>query len=465
MMINQTDVPRIGLFRRLLNSVAKLFPAKERSEGYAEQRAEEKWEETYKDTRAVNYTEIFASRLTNYALYGASVTADDEVMNDTLKRMMRKARKASNWALAVGRAYLVPYMVGGEVYTDIIPQSRAVVTRKVGDDILGFACLADLRKVGTKTYARWTMYDYDLTRKAFVVENKATDFKSDSEVSLASVGEWADILPYIEFQGVEKPLFGFVDSPKDNRDTDNTNGASITFGCNGTVDELHDNIKWFSEEFRKKVARLGVDKSMLDKGAMLEQYVLPFNSGGMNGGNLFEVFDPPMRDQSYISRGDSVSARLEKQVGTSSGILTPADTSMATATQVRRAMFDTIAMVDAIRESFENAIDALTYAYEVYLGILGKPFNKGYTVKKIWSQAYIDDDMERFNKITQGHSAGVVSDLEYRREIFPNETPEEAEKALEEIEASKPDPFDMMAGNDGGDGAEEPQDGSEDSEA
>ena len=460
MMINQTDVPRIGLFRRLMNSVRRLFPNKERTEGYMEQRVEEHWEESYKDIRAVNYTEIFANRLTNYALYGSSVTADDEVMNAALNRFMRKARKASNWALAVGRAYIVPYMVGGEVYTDIIPQSRAVVTRKVGDDILGFACLADIRKVGNKTYARWTLYDYDPTRKAFAVENKATDFKSDTEVALASVAEWADILPYIEFHGVEKPLFGFVDSPKDNRDTDMTNGASITFGCEGTVAELRDNIKWFNDEFRKKVARLGVDKAMLDKGATLDEYTMPFN-GGNNGGGLFEVFDPPMRDQSYISRGDSVSARLEKQVGTSNGILTPADTSMATATQVRRSMFDTIAMVDAIRESFETAIDALTYAYEIYLGLLGKPFNKGYTVKKLWSTAYIDDDMERFNKITQGHSAGVVSDLEYRREIYPNETPEEAEKAIAEIEATKPDPFDMMAGGDGGDGAEQPQDGSE----
>ena len=64
MMINQTDVPRIGLFRRLLNSIAKLFPTKERSEGYVEQRVEEHWEEIYKDTREINYTEIFANRLT-----------------------------------------------------------------------------------------------------------------------------------------------------------------------------------------------------------------------------------------------------------------------------------------------------------------------------------------------------------------------------------------------------------------
>lgn len=442
------DVSRYGFFRRIGPTLAYLFKGKKPTEGYVEQRTEEQFESDYRDTKNINYTEIFAGRLTNYTLYGGTVTADDEEINKALARLMKKARKVSVWALAVGRSYLVPYITGGEVYTDIIPQSRSIVTRQRGDDILGFACLSDLRTVGNKRYARWTHYDYDPVRKIFSVENKATNFTSNGEVALSVVAEWADILPYIEFSGVEKPLFAFVDSPKDNRDTDMTQGAAITFGCKETIEELRKNHGDFFNEFDLKEAHLAVDKAMLDWDGKIPKKFISFNS---SNGKVFEIYDPVLRDQSYINREDAVSKRLEKQVGTSGGILTNAETAMATATQVRRAMFDTVSMVDAIRSSFEDAIDVLCYAYEVYLGLLGRRVKPGYAVTSTWSQSYIEDDTERFNKVQQGHTSGVVSDLELRREIYPNESPEDAERALKEIEESKPDPFEYVAGPDGGD--------------
>lgn len=450
----QTNVNmRGGFFRHIGAAVSKLFRRKA-IEPREEQKGEEFSEEVYRLGAKVNYTEIFANRLTNYALYGGTVSCDDEEIEKCLKRLMKKSRKAVIWSLVVGRVYLVPYTVGNEIYTDIIPQSRSIVTRRRGDDVLGFACMADLRVVNNKKYARWTLYDYDDKRKVFSIENKATAFLRGTEVPLGVVEEWEDILPYMEITGVEKPLFGIVDSPKDNRSTDSIEGAPITFGCGGTILELLKNIKEFEEEFDKKISRLGVDKAMLSQDAWgaLDKYVMPFNSSIPGSASLFEVFSPDIRDQAYINRSLSVEGRLEKQVGTSNGILTPADTSMATATQVRRAMFDTTAMVDVIRETFEGAVKDVCDAYAVYLSLMSKPYNSGYTVTASWSNAYIEDDMERFQKIQQAHSAGIVSDIEYRREIYPNESPEEAQKALDEIAADRPDPIKYMAGFDGGDG-------------
>lgn len=441
-----------GLLRQIGASMAALF-RKNAVESRVEQREEEFSEEAYRWGQRVNYTEIFANRLTNYALYGSSVTADDGEINACLGRLMRKARKAVIWSLVTGRTYLVPYTVGGRIYTDLIPQSRSIVTRRRGDDVLGFACLSDLRVVGKNKYARWTLYDYDDTRRVFTVENKATAFLQGTELPLGVVEEWAEILPYVEISGVDRPLFGFVDSPRDNKSTDSLDGASITAGCGATIAELLKNLREFEEEFDKKTTRLGVDKAMLspETGRALDQYVMPFN-GGMGAGALFEIFSPDIRDQSYIQRSLSVEGRLEKQVGTSSGILTPADTSMATATQVRRSMFDTTAMVDAIREGFERAVNDVCAAYAIYLSLMHRPFNSSFTVTASWSNVYLEDDMERFQKVQQAHTSGIVSDFEYRREIYPNESPEEAKRALDEIKRNRPDPIEYMAGLDGGDG-------------
>lgn len=444
-----TNSTNYGFFQRIRPTLAYLFKGKKPEEGYVEQAVEGKAEEVYRDLKNVNYSEIFSTRLTNYALYGGTITVDDEELSAALSRLMHKARKVSSWALAVGRVYLVPYVIGGEIYTDIIPQSRSIITRRRGDDVFGFACLSDLRTVGRNKYARWTHYDFDPVRKAFVIECKATNFNTGAEVSLSIVEEWADIQPYMEIQGVAAPLFAFVDSPKDSRDTDLSQGAPIILGCDKTIAELRKNHQDFFDEFDLKEAHLGVDKGLLDKNGEIPKKSVNFN--GTNG-NLFEIFDPALRDASYIAREDAVAKRLEKQVGTSSGIITNAETAMATATQVRRAMFDTISMVDAIRKSFEEAADALCKAYAVYLGLLGRRVAEGYTVTASWSQSYIEDDMERFNKISQAHSAGIVSDFEYRREIYPNETPEEAEEALAKIKANEPDPIEFLAGSDGGDG-------------
>jgi hypothetical protein len=54
------------------------------------------------------------------------------------------------------------------------------------------------------------------------------------------------------------------------------------------------------------------------------------------------------------------------------------------------------------------------------------------------------DPQEEFSEMTQLHSAKVVSDVELRRLKYPNETPEEAQKVIDEIKASQPDPFEEM---------------------
>lgn len=456
-MNNELNNKSYGFWDNLIETIKRLFSKKNSGETYVDQRVEAKWERDYKNISDVNYTEIFSSRLKNYVLSGSSITSDDEQINICLQRCMDKAGKWVSMAIGIGRCYLVPYIIGDIIYTDIIPQSRAVITSTQGDDILGFASISDVRNIEKKWYIRWTDYEYDPILKTFTIENKATTLNSRAEVPLSIVPEWKDIQPYISFSNIERPLFGYVDSPKDNRNTDKLQGASITLGCAGTIDEILKNNKQFMHEYDGKEIQLGINKLMMDSergkaqgmgGERAYSYVM-FN--GVDTNELFQVFSPDIRDQSYINRDEAVKGRLEKQVGTSNGILTHADTAMATATQVRRAMFDTTAMINEVRRSIDVAARNLCYTYEIYLSIIGIPYNKNYSIKSLWSTEYMQDDMERFDKVSRAHTSGVASDVELRREVYPNETPEEAEAAIEKIKSERPDPLDYMVGRDGGD--------------
>ena len=178
----------------------------------------------------------------------------------------------------------------------------------------------------------------------------------------------------------------------------------------------------------------------------MQEHILTETVGKLGTGtsDLFSVYSPDIRDQAYRDRLLHLFARLEKQVGTSSGILTPADTSMATATQVRRAMYDTWAMVGRMRASIEAGMHSVAYGYYVMLAVVGTPVQE-YALTFDWSDDLLTDSAEQFTQIAQGHSAGVVSDVEYRRFFYPNESPEEAQKVLDEINKNKPEPFDIFS--------------------
>lgn len=445
--------------RQFLQSALRLFSAKGKArETYLEQRREERWDADYKDKRRINFVEIFSNRLATYAMNGSTLNCDDETLDGHLYAVWCRSAKWLPLAIGVGRVYLVPYIVGNRVYTDYIAQSNVIATDFTGDELTGFICVSDVKTVGRERYARLTHHQYDADAKTYTVINKAVIQRSGNyggDVPLSVVPEWADLLPEITFTGVESIPFGYVDSPKDNRNADKMQGASICDGCEGTIKEIYDTVDQYTIEFDHKRSVLGVDRHMIDQETMqrnggrvaiTQEYILTENTGRLGTGStdLFSVYSPDIRDAAYRDRLLHLFARLEKQVGTSNGILTPADTSMATATQVRRAMYDTWAMVGRIRTSVEQAMYNLAYGMTVMLGVIGVAVAEDAVLTFDWSQDLLKDSAEEFSQMTQGHSAKVISDVEMRRFFYPTESTEEAQKALEEIRKGQPDPFDEL---------------------
>lgn len=425
-----------GLWLFFRNLFFKLF-RKDSSESNLDSRKEGEWEKEYERIDRINFAEIFATRLTNYTLDGFSFDCDNDDINEVIDALMDKSYKWAQMAFGVGRVFLVPYITGGKIYTDIIPQGRAWTTSMKGDDVLGVGVLADIRVKNNRRYYRLTSYDFDPETKTFTIENKATN-DSGAEVALSTFAEWADIEPVITFKGVEKPLFSFVDCPKDNRTTDKLQGAPITFGCDDTIAEIRETLKQYFDEYDLKQSFLGVNKAMLDKDGKINSKLYRTFVCSPNS-SLFEIFSPDIRGTAYESRLLNLFARLEKQVGTSSGILTPADVSMMTATQVKRALYDTLAMVERMRKSIDKAIRALCYCYEVYFPFIGKATPKQYELRLYWEDKMLQDTTERFQNLMQAKGF-AVKDEEIRQFLFPNETAEERAAAVQEIRDSQPEP-------------------------
>ena len=431
--IKFNSVGFFGYFRKVFFRLFK----KKAKESRFESRKENQWDAEYESIDKINFAEIFASRLTNYTLDGFSFRCDDEDITAAVDRLIDKSYKWVQMAYGVGRVFLVPYIVEGKIYTDIIPQGRAWVTSSIGDDVIGIGVLADIRTENNRRFYRLASYEYDPVAKTFTVENKAIN-DNGAEIALTTFKEWESIEPLITFKGVEKPLFAFCDCPKDNRTTDKLQGAPITFGCDDTIKEIRELLKQYAEEYDRKQTWLGVDRLMLGKDGKPDSRLFR-TFDGKSTENLFEIFSPDIRDNAYRQRMLDLFSRLEKQVGTSNGILTPADTANATATQVRRSMYDTLAMVNQMRKSVDKAIEALTYCYIVYYGIIGKSVPAETVVATVWDDPMLYDASERFSQLMQARGT-AVSDEEVRQFLYPNEDYEETKARVQEIRESTPEP-------------------------
>lgn len=450
-------------FRTALDKALNLFKQRNKAaETLMNQRTEERWARQYMaNDLPMNLAEVFAVRLTNYSANGSTIESADEAVNDVLNKLWAKLYKWLPLGIAIGRVYLLPYICGDQIYISFVPQSQVIETDIAGDQVIGFVCVADTKSASNKTYCRIEHYAFDRATRSYSITNKAVEKSSGAEVDLSVIPAWGKIQPVLVFTGVDAPLFGYVDSPRDNRLPSKPAGAGILYGCDNTVREIMECIKQYETEYSNKVSVLGVNQTMLANefnpatgqsmpgavsSAQLPPRYIKYDAIGKLGADqsdLFSVFSPDIRSQSYQERLLELFGRLERQVGTSAGILTPADTAQATATQVRRTMYDTLCMVDRIQASIEQAVDAVAYATSMMLAAIGKPTGD-YTPSITWGDGMEQAKDEHFQMMAQAHSAGVISDAEFRQEVYPNESIEEAQAAVEKIRAEKPDPLEAM---------------------
>ena len=154
--------------------------------------------------------------------------------------------------------------------------------------------------------------------------------------------------------------------------------------------------------------------------------------------DFWEVFSPEIRQSSYYERLRELYSRLEKEIGTSAGILTEIETANATATAIKRALYDTLTIVDDLRDNLEQGFDDFFKACDVLANAYNVVPSGTFEISFDWDLSLLEEPSETYNQYVQGVSQGVVKKEELRQFIFSDETLEESKKAIEEIEEETP---------------------------
>ena len=402
----------------------------------------------YESINDINFNAIISNMLANYVVSDSNmnIEADNkraELLSKTGQSMWKKAKKITSMSFGFGGLFIVPYVQRGKIYYSLVPQSRVTIDSTDGDLITGLTILAERKEISqsvgqSKVYIRWS--NYRLNGNIITIEQKFTD---GTGKTIPAPDFWKNMMTKQVIANVDRVLVGFVKSPINNRRSNDKYGVPITYGCDATIKEIKDTMKQIVREFELKEAFVGVDYTMFNG-----EHGLPTNGlyRKIDAGedNFWEVFDPQFRDSSYFARLQELYKRLEHEVGTSYGIISEVTTPQATATEIRKAMYDTFVLCDDMRSNLEKGLEDFFYSCDVLANTYNLSPQGEYNVSFDWSYSLLEDTDSEWNHLTQGLNLGVVKETEVRQWIFPDETIEESEKAIEEIKASEPSIEDML---------------------
>lgn len=408
----------------------------------------------YFDNTAENITALVANTLATLAFGDADITITDgktanatanserlELLEGLLERETTAAKRNVAAGLGVGMIVTIPYSVdngmGRKIYTSTVTRDRVYITGVQGSDITQCVVLSDMfTSDDNRRYFRWTSYTVD--GGVYTIRNKATT--EGNEVSLSSVERWAGIPGEVRIAGVDKLPLGIFRCPTANRRPDDITGVPITFGCDATLRKIAQTLDDIETEFRNKKVRILADRTLLrnnydDNGNLIRRDLDDslFVKMGESDRLGLDIFDPALRESSYYFKLQQHFAFLEKEIGVSRGVLTDSETKNATATEIRRAMYQTFCMLDDVHREYERYLDQLMYGINVLCNFYGLASDTRYEIKYDWSYALLEDTSETFRQLMEAYSAGAERTAELRMFIHPDEDLDTAQAAVDEI--------------------------------
>ena len=404
-----------------------------------------KYARLYESIDDINFASIFSNKLANYTISDSNMNIEGdnarvELLNKTGQSMWKKGKKIVSMAFGYGGVIIVPYVKGGKIYYNLVPQDRLTIDETDGELITGATVLAEKKVIsGTinKTiYLRWT--NYQVKNGNMVITQQYSDEDGNK---IPAPEFWKDIQEVRTISNVDRVLFGYIKSPINNRKANDKYGVPITYGCEATILEIKETMKQLIREYELKECFVGADVTMFNGKNALPSNGL-FKKIDSTSDDFFEVFDPQFRD--YTTRLQELYKRLEHEIGTSYGILSEVDSQQATATEIKRSMFDTFTICDDMRTSIEKGMEDFFYACNVLANAFNLSPQGEYELSFDWSYSLVEDTATECSQLTYGLTKGVVKEVEVRQWLLPDETLEESQKAIDEIKEEQPNVDDLL---------------------
>lgn len=406
----------------------------------------------YQDIQNINFNAIFSNKLGKYVANDNSIEiiGDNlraELLSKTAQSMWKKIAKIASMSFGYGGILIIPYVKGGKIFYNLVPQTRLTIDETTGDLITGATILAEKKVISTgiseKIYLRWT--NYKIENNNLIITQQYTNENG----AIIEVPEfWKNIQQVMSISNVDRVPFGYIKSPINNRKSNDKYGVPITYGCESTIEEIRECLIQIRKEFELKEVFVAIDSTAFGKNNKLPASGI-FKKLDTTADDFWQIFDPAFRDSSYYNRLQELYARLEKEIGTSRGILTDPLSTYQNTDETKRALYDTLSIINAMRENIEQGLEDFFYSCNILANAYNLTPMGEYEVKYDWDFGLIESTTEQWSQLVTAYSKGVIKDEELRQFIYPSEELEVTEKVIQEIKEKNPSIQDLLGTNNG----------------
>ena len=265
--------------------------------------------------------------------------------------------------------------------------------------------------------------------------------------SLQEVPQWANLEEEVQIKDVDRLLFGYFRMPEANTiDPYSPLGVSAYSRVVSLIkdaDEQYSRMLW---EYEGGELAIDVDRDALaiqSYGNGQTQTQLPtkqqrlFRKVDLNSEETYNVFAPPLRDESISHGLNLILTRIEDVVGFSRGTISEdVGLQVKTATELKINKQRSYATNKDIQQALEDALRDTVYAMDVYCKLYNMTPPGEYQISFKWDDSIIVDTETELEKRMSMISAGITSKLETRMWYF-GETENQAKAALQKVEDEK----------------------------
>lgn len=310
---------------------------------------------------------------------------------------------------AGGGLVFKPYVDGERIAVDCVPAWRFLPTAfNSRREVTGAVFVEQVTK-GKTYYTR--MEHHQLTSEGYIIRNMAfssfTQGTLGNPCSLTVVDEWADLEPeltirYKDGTAPEGVLFSYFRMPfSNNIDPSSPLGVSVYSRAVNLIreaDRQYSRILWEYEG-----SELAVDASqgaLQVRGPDGKAPALPPRSKRLfrelaidqgQGGDLYKVFNPEIRDESLFNGLDKILKRIEFNCNLAYGTLSDPQNVDKTAEEIRSSKQRSYAAVCDVQRVLQDALEHLVWAMDFYATLYKLAPRGAYEISFTWGDGILQD--------------------------------------------------------------------------
>lgn len=341
---------------------------------------------------------------------------------------------------ALGGIVLKPYAAGedangnpDEIMVDVVQANRFFPTAFNSNKEVTGAVFVDTKREGDYIYTRLEYHNlegdhYTVVNKAYRSERLNTMTTEDdqmsvehpfmAEVPLDSVTEWQGLEPIAEMDGIEKPFFVYIKTPRANNiDPYSPLGASVFSRAVEVIEEADKQYSRILWEYEAKETAIDADETLFRTDRFgnpvlphgTERLYRTYDFGGSERAGFIDTFSPEIRDTSMFNGLNKLFRNIEFLCGLAYGTISDTNATASgerTATEIKSSKQRSYTTVNAMQRAWESGLDDLIYVMNSICTLYGI-VPEGNIEKTIsWGDGVLEDtDVEyqrRWNMVVAG---------------------------------------------------------------